>query len=86
MTDQPQPPVQVPADVLSEEALAALVEEFILREGTDYGREEIDHQTKRRQIHKQLQSGSVVIVFDPETESVTLMTAQDWGKARRGGS
>ncbi|MEZ0391978.1 MAG: YheU family protein [Pseudobdellovibrionaceae bacterium] len=72
------PPVLVPVEALSAETLQALIESFILREGTDYGRQEVEHQTKLEQIKRQMDKGQVKIVFDPNSESVTLMTDRDW--------
>lgn len=79
----PQPPVEVPREVLSEDAIRAIIESFILREGTDYGREEVGFETKIHQIEKQLDRGDVKIVFDPNTESVGIVTAHEWAKMLR---
>jgi hypothetical protein len=49
------------------------VESFVLREGTDYGAREFTHEQKVAQVIAQLESGDARIVFDPETESVTLL-------------
>ncbi|MBX2986578.1 MAG: YheU family protein [Bdellovibrionaceae bacterium] len=77
-----QPPIEVPPAQLSEGALAALIESFVLREGADYGREEVAFETKVRQVRQQLGRGDVIIVFDPNTESVTLLTKTEWRKIR----
>jgi uncharacterized protein len=69
--------IEVPMDAISEEALKALIDSFILREGTDYGWQEASHQSKYDQIHKQLAKGDVKIVFDPTIESVTLINKRD---------
>jgi uncharacterized protein YheU (UPF0270 family) len=74
----PQPPMEVPRDVLSEEAFQGIIESFILREGTDYGAEEVSLGTKIHQIEKQLDKGDIKIVFDPDTESVSLVTLTEW--------
>lgn len=76
------PPILVPPDALSDQILMAVIESFVLREGTDYGREEVSLETKIKQVQGQLQSGKVKIVFDPGTESVTLMTDRDWKKLK----
>lgn len=73
-----QPPVEIPVDQLSEETLAAVLESFILREGTDYGRDEVGFDTKIDQVRRQLARGDIKIVFDPNTESVTLLTKEQW--------
>ena len=74
------PPVDVPSEALSEEALTGLIEAFILREGTDYGSAEISHDTKIGQVRKQLDKGDIKIAFDPNTESVNLLTLRDWNR------
>lgn len=75
-------PVEVPSTALSPEALKNLIESFILREGTDYGAHEIDHDKKVLRIYKQLESGNVKIIYDPSTESITLLTDRDWHKLK----
>ena len=65
--------VIVPLDKISEEALSGLVEEFILREGTDYGLNEFSLEEKHEQIKKQLQLGNSVIVFDSEEQSASII-------------
>ena len=77
------PPIEIPPDSLSQEILNAVIDEFILREGTDYGAVEISVDKKRAQILRQIQSNSVVIAFDPSTESVTLLTRLEFTSRSR---
>jgi uncharacterized protein len=70
---EPVEPIEVPHTLLSPDALRGLVESFVLREGTDYGAREFTHEQKVAQVIAQLESGDARIVFDPETESVTLL-------------
>lgn len=79
------PPMEVPREAISDEALRGIVESFILREGTDYGREEVGFETKVNQIERQLERGDVKIVFDPNAESVGIVTAHEWAKLSRRG-
>lgn len=67
----------IPHEQLSSDTLQGLIEEFITREGTDYGQEEVSLDTKVAQVLRQLQRGDVVIVFDPSSESVSLLTQRD---------
>ena len=67
-------PVEVPVDALSAEVLRAVIEEFITREGTDYGLDEVDLETKVTQVRAQLRRREAVIVWDPASESVTLVS------------
>lgn len=80
-----QPPMEVPREALSDDAIRAIIESFILREGTDYGREEVGFETKITQIEKQLDKGDVKIVYDPNTETVGIVTAHEWAKLQRRG-
>ncbi len=64
----------IPHQQLAADTLRALVEEFITREGTDYGDVEFALVNKVAQVMAQLEAGEVVIVFDPAQESVSLLT------------
>jgi uncharacterized protein len=67
----------IPYKQLSPEALQGLIEEFITREGTDYGEIEFSLSQKVKQVELQLARGEVVIVFDVATESVSILTKHD---------
>lgn len=69
--------VKVPHDQLSSEALRGVVEEFLTRDGTDYGEIEVSLETKISQVYGHLKSGKVLIVFDSETQSCTLFDKDD---------
>lgn len=75
--DHPAHLIVIPADRLSPAALQGVIEEFITREGTDYGEVEIDLAAKVEQVRALLRRGEAVIVFDAETESCTLMTGEE---------
>ena len=64
--------VEVPFAELAPETLQGLVESFVLREGTDYGVQEVSLASKVAQVVRQLQRGEARIVFDPATESVDI--------------
>lgn len=78
-------PIEIPMTALSEDALAELIESFVLKEGTDYGATEVSLATKVRQIRTQLEREDIKIVFDAESESVTLLTKADFAKLKAGG-
>ncbi len=65
--------VDVNYKLLSAEALRGLVEEFITREGTEYGHREFSLDDKVRQVERQLASGEVKIVFDNLDERANLV-------------
>jgi uncharacterized protein YheU (UPF0270 family) len=68
---------RIPVDRLSPEALQGIIDEFIARDGTDYGEQEAPRETKFRQVKERLLRGSAVLVFDDETESVNIFPADD---------
>lgn len=76
-------PIEIPPERLDDETLRNLIESFILREGTDYGSHEVDLDTKVRQVQKQMERGDLKITFDPNTESVTLLTLGEWKRLVR---
>lgn len=61
---------------LSKEALLGLVEEFITREGSEYGEHSYSLEEKTAQVMAQLVEQKAFIVFDDEQESVTIVTAE----------
>ena len=70
--DRP-PPVEVPHDELTPEALHGVIDAFVLREGTDYGEHDVPHATKTAQVMRQLERGEAKILFDPVTASVDIV-------------
>ncbi len=70
--------VEIPIQLLDPETLTAVIESFILREGTNYGDVEFSLETKTQQIRDQLSRGTVKLVFDPEVDSPTLITSNEF--------
>jgi uncharacterized protein len=67
----------IPANKLSAEALLGVIEEFISRQGTDYGATETSLTASIMQVKHRLQNGSAVLVFDDETETTNIFSAED---------
>jgi uncharacterized protein YheU (UPF0270 family) len=70
-------PVEVPYGELPADLLNAVIESFVLREGTDYGEKEFSLEDKVGRVIGQLKRGEARIVFDPKTESVTIAVRQN---------
>ena len=68
-------PVEIPHTELAPETLRAVVESFVLREGTDYGESDVPLESKVADVMRQLERREAVIVFDPMTESVAIVPA-----------
>lgn len=72
--DEPAPEsVVVPYTELAPALLYAVVESYVLREGTDHGEKEFSLADKVAHVLEQLKRGEAQIVFDPETESVGVV-------------
>jgi uncharacterized protein YheU (UPF0270 family) len=67
----------IPISKLSPEALQGVIEEFISRNGTDYGEIESSLETKFRQVKYRLENQSAVLVFDNKTETTNIFLAND---------
>lgn len=73
MNDEDLEPIEVPFKALSHAALRGLVEEFVTRDGTDYGLREHTLDDHVRDVMRQLERGEVKVVFDPATQTTNLV-------------
>ena len=65
--------VEIPPSALSEDLLRAIIEEFVSRDGTDYGLIELSLEEKVQNVLGQINRQDVIIQFDQRTESVNLV-------------
>ncbi|HEB91728.1 MAG TPA: YheU family protein [Deltaproteobacteria bacterium] len=73
MADSRPQGVELDPSDLSPTALRGLVEEFVSREGTDYGPGEWSLEEKVEQVLDQIGRGEARIVFDLELETVGIV-------------
>ena len=66
-------PIEVPYGELVAETLRALIEEFVTRDGTDYGPVERTLEGKVADVRRQLERGEARVVYDRETQTVNLV-------------
>ncbi len=62
----------IPWQDIAPETLTNLIEQFVLREGTDYGEVEMSLENKVNYVMQQLKTGDAVIVFSELHESVDI--------------
>lgn len=72
----------VPFDQLSAAAQRGVIEEFVTREGTDYGHEDVMLDDKVAAVRWQIERGEVVLLFDAKTERVNLVLRRELGGSR----
>lgn len=68
--------MEIPHRRLSESALRGLVEDFVTRDGTDYGEAEVPLDRKVAQVLRQLEDREICVVFDPATETTSIVKRQ----------
>jgi hypothetical protein len=68
--------VAIPHQRLAADTLQAVIEEYITRDGTDYGDSEVSLQAKVLQAMKKLESGEVKIVFYPASAHCQIVEAE----------
>jgi len=72
-------PIDVPIERLSPDALRGVVEEFVTRDGTDYGVRERGLADKVDDVLRQLRRGEARIVLDRTTGTVNILKTQGRG-------
>ena len=68
--------IRVPPEALSKEALRGLIEEYVTRDGTDYGEREIELESRVREVEVALRKGAAVIVFDADSQRSHILPAE----------
>ena len=67
--------MDIPYAQLSKDALQGLIDEFVTRDGTDYGVSERTLGSKIASVHGLLERGEARVVFDPETGTANIVVA-----------
>ena len=67
----------IPHDQLTPEALHALVEEVVTRQGAVHGHSDVPVETMIRQVLTQLRTGKAVIVYDQAEEAASIVSKED---------
>ncbi len=69
--------IVIPHKELSPEALQGLLEDYVSREGTDYGHSSYSLSQKVAAVRRQIETGRAVIVFDPIRQSCNIIPRRD---------
>ena len=65
--------MEIPYTELSGDALRGVIEEFVSREGTEYGQREYTLEDKIKRVVRQLESGEVKLFFDAQSQTCNLV-------------
>ncbi len=66
-------PVEVPHTELAPATLRAVIESFVLREGTDYGERDASFDGKVADVMRQLERREAAILYDPGSDSIDIV-------------
>lgn len=66
----------IPIQELAPDTLRNLVEAFVLREGTDYGEQEVSLSDKVDQVIAQLRAGEACLLYSELHETVDIVSKQ----------
>ena len=77
--------LEIPWDALETDVLHALVEEFVSREGTDYGSVELSLADKAEQVISGVKNKRYVILFDQEMQSCHIADKNNWDESVKRG-
>jgi uncharacterized protein YheU (UPF0270 family) len=65
--------VEVPLRRVASDVLRRVAEEFVTRDGTDYGAAEKSLEEKVADVLRQLQCGEAAIVYDAESQTINIV-------------
>ena len=65
--------MEIPFKELDKATLNNLIEEFVSREGTDYGFQDYSLQDKVKHVMKQLEKGMAFIDYDAESSTCNIV-------------
>lgn len=65
--------IEIPYGKLEPATLQRILEEFVSREGTDYGHSDFSLDQKVAQVMEQIIANKAIITFDPKTESCNIV-------------
>lgn len=73
----------VPWQQIDPATLENLIQEFVLREGTDYGTEEASLSSKVAHVHSQITTGEAVIVYSELHETIDIKLKRELGASEQ---
>lgn len=72
----------IPIDQLDAETLTAIIEQYVLSEGTDYGEAAYSLDQKVAHVRSQLDNDSALLVYSEQYETVNIISRRDYENNR----
>lgn len=67
----------IPSDEIEPSVLKAIIEQYVLREGTEYGSRDYSLEEKVARVEAQIKKGDVIIMWSETHETVNLVSKAD---------
>ena len=67
----------IPIDQLDAEILTAIIEQYVLSEGTDYGEAVYSLEQKVAHVRVQLENESALLVYSEDHEAVNIISRRE---------
>ena len=67
----------IPIEQLDQDTCNAVLEEFVTREGTEYGLQEVLLATKIAQVRRQIERGEACLCYDPVSQTCNVLPAAE---------
>lgn len=82
--NQQEEGIEVPYEQLNPETLRKMIQEFVTRDGADWGEAGCALEDKVRQVFTQLKNKQVKVVFDLRSETANIVSSQNSAAHARG--
>jgi len=68
----------IPHADLEPDTLSSIIKEFVLREGTEYGEQDVKLSDKIAQVKQQLANGSALLVYSELHDTVNILPLEQF--------
>jgi uncharacterized protein YheU (UPF0270 family) len=75
--DQQEEGIEVPYEQISSDTLRKMIQEFVTRDGADWGDAGCALEDKVQQVLRQLKNKQVKVVFDLRSETANIVSSQN---------
>lgn len=75
-TESQEQGIEVPYRQISPETLQRMIQEFVTRDGADWGEAGCSLEDKVRQVQQQLKAGQVKVVFDLRSQTANIVSCR----------
>ena len=75
-TDHHEEGIDIPYDQINPETLRNMIQEFVSRDGADWGNDGCTLEDKVKQVIRQLRNKKVKVVFDLKSETANIVVCR----------